>query len=209
MTVFAAVLLLLPFVLAPGASFALTISGAANGDRTAGLRVGLGTSIGIALIATVAGVSGVGLFVASHELIRAWFEIVGGLLLIVFGATPLVKILRTQKRHGSLRSAPRSGRLVAWSFVAVVTNIKALALYVIVVPSVIPGVKPALQEYAVVAAVHIVMLFGWLVLISALVAKAPAIAKRPRIAMALQAVASGVLIVLGVQSCVSGLAALF
>lgn len=61
MTVLAVVLLLLPFVLSPGASFALTLSGAAGGDRTAGLRVGIGTSIGIALIAAVAGLSECGI----------------------------------------------------------------------------------------------------------------------------------------------------
>ena len=79
MTVLAAVVLLLPFVLSPGASFALTLTGATAGDRTAGLRVGIGTSIGIALIAAVAGLSGVGNLVAANELIRAWFETIGGL----------------------------------------------------------------------------------------------------------------------------------
>ncbi|MEO7017476.1 MAG: LysE family transporter [Leifsonia sp.] len=208
MTVFAAVLILLPFVLSPGASFALTIGGAAAGDRAAGLRVGFGTSIGIALIAAVAGISDVGLLVASNELIRAWFEILGGLLLIGFGVMPLVKSWRARRRGGSQRSEQRPVRLVAWGFVAVVTNVKALALYVIVVPSTIPGGTSALEGYATIAAVHIVMLFVWLALVTVLVARVPAIADRPRIAVVLQALASGVLIVLGVQSSVSGLATL-
>ena len=205
MTVAAAVLIILPFVLAPGASFALTISGAAAGDRAAGLRVGLGTSIGIALIAAVAGISGVGLFVASNELIRVWFEIVGGLLLIGFGVRPLMKFWRARTRGGAERSEPRPVRLVAWGFVAVVTNVKALALYVIVVPSNIPGETSAFEGYATIAAVHIVMLLAWLALVTALVTQVPLIADKPRIAIVLQALATGALIVMGVQSSVSGL----
>lgn len=209
MTVLAAVVLLLPFVLSPGASFALTLTGATAGDRTAGLRVGIGTSIGIALIAAVAGLSGVGNLVAANELIRALFETIGGLLLIGFGAMPLLKSWRARKKGGSPRSTTRPSRLLLWSFIAVVTNVKALALYVIVVPSVIPGEKPAIYEYAVVATVHIAMLLGWLALVGALVANVPAIANRPRITTVLQALATGVLVVLGVLSCVAGIATLF
>ena len=205
MTVAAVVLILLPFVLSPGASFALTISGAAAGDRAAGLCVGLGTSIGIALIAAVAGISGVGLFVASNELIRAWFEIIGGLLLIGFGVMPLMQYWLAGARGGAGRREPRPVRLVAWGFVAVVTNVKALTLYVIVVPSNIPGETSALEGYATIAAVHIVMLLAWLALVTVLVTQVPAIADKPRITIVLQALTSGALIVLGVQSSVSGL----
>lgn len=61
----------------------------------------------------------------------------------------------------------------------------------------------------VVAAVHVAMLLGWLALVAALVAKVPAIANRPRIMTVLQAVATGFLVVWGVQSCVAGIATLF
>ncbi|MEV4669966.1 hypothetical protein [Microbacterium sp. LWO12-1.2] len=60
-----------------------------------------------------------------------------------------------------------------------------------------------------VAAVHVAMLLGWLALVAALVAKVPAIANRPRIMTVLQAVATGFLVVWGVQSCVAGIATLF
>jgi threonine/homoserine/homoserine lactone efflux protein len=208
MTILAAALLLLPFVLSPGASFALTVSGAATGDRAAGLRVGLGTALGITLIAAVAGTSGVGVVVASNTLIRAWFEIVGGLLLIAFGAAPLVKTWRARSPAASQRSEPRPVRLVAWGFVAVITNAKALALYVIVVPSTMSAEASPFAGYATIAAVHIALLFVWLALIAVLITRVPAIAHSHRIMMGLQLAASGVLIGLGVHSGISGLVAL-
>ena len=208
MTALSVLLVLLPFVLSPGASFALTVRGAASGDRAAGLRVGLGTAGGTAAIAAVAGISGVGVWVASDTSTRAWFEIVGGVLLVGFGVAPLVRTWRRRRRIGSQPTGVPPGRLVAWALVAVVTNVKALTLYFVVVPSMIPDAASPLGGYAMVAAVHIALLFVWLTLITVLITRVPAISTNPRVTVALQLAASGALIVLGVQSSVSGIFAL-
>ncbi|WP_213817135.1 LysE family translocator [Glaciihabitans sp. dw_435] len=206
MTILSTVLTLLPFVLSPGASFALTVSGAAAGDRTAGLRVGLGTALGIALIATVAGISGIGTVVASNSLIRGWFEIVGGLLLLIFGAVPLRRLWNARNRGEPEQPRTRPVHLIAWGFVAVITNVKALTLYVLVVPPTIPTGASALGGYAIIAIVHIAMLLIWLGLITALITRAPAITNRGLVMVGLQLMASGVLIALGIQSIINGLA---
>ncbi|RKW70465.1 LysE family translocator [Galactobacter caseinivorans] len=195
---------LLPFVLTPGASFALTVNAAATGDRRAGLRVTLGTAMGLALIAAVAGLSGLGAFVASHELIRAWFQLLGGALLFGFGAVPLIKTWRARNRTEPRPSAPHPTRLMGWAFVAVVTNVKALAIYLIVVPPLLSPTAPQLGSYATVAAIHSGMVLLWLCLITALITRTPAIARNPRVTLNLQLASSAALLLLGAQSIATG-----
>jgi threonine/homoserine/homoserine lactone efflux protein len=57
----------LPFVLSPGASFTITVTNAASGDRLSPIKVWAGTAIGIGLIALAAGLSGLGALVVSHQ----------------------------------------------------------------------------------------------------------------------------------------------
>ncbi len=207
MTVLTAFLVLLPFVLSPGASFALAVSGAAAGDRAAGLRVAIGTTAGILVLATVAGISGLGAFVAADAVVRAWFEVTGGVLLVAFGAVPLIRARRARQRGDEARSKARPSRLVIWSFAIVVSNPKALAVYLVVVPPLIPVETSSLGGYLTIAAVHGVMMFAWLGLITVLITRVPAIATRPRITTVLQYVASLMLILLGLQSGYSGITA--
>lgn len=160
------------------------------------------------MIAAATGLSGLGELVADHPVVRAWFEIIGAALLITFGALPLIKAWRARSLAEGRARAARPRRLVAWALVTVVTNAKAWAIYVVVVPPALSAGTPALEGYTWVAAVHIVILFAWLGFLGALITRVPAIATRPRIVVGLQLAASAMLIVMGVQSGASGIWAL-
>lgn len=192
-------------MLTPGASFALTVDAAAAGDRRAGLRVTVGTAAGLALIAVVAGVSGLGTFVASHEPVRAWFQILGGAFLICFGAIPLVKAWTARRRRETERAVHHPTRLMAWAFVVVVTNVKALVIYLILVPPILSPEVPAIGGYVIVATIHSAMVLLWLCLITALITRVPAIATNPRVTLVLRVASSTALLFLGAQSVATGI----
>lgn len=203
MTLVAAIITLLPFVIAPGASFALTLRAATSGDRAAAVRVWAGTSLGLLLIAFVAATTGLGVVVAAEPRIRAAFEVVGGIVLIALAVLPA---LSARRRGASPRPPTQSSasRLVFAALVAVVTNVKALTLYLIVVPPLL-ATGSSLGGFLGFAAVHSVMVLIWLAIVTLLVTRVPAIATSRRIRTALQVIASLVLAWLGVLSIASGL----
>jgi threonine/homoserine/homoserine lactone efflux protein len=160
----------LPFVISPGASFTITVTSAAGGDRRSPIKVWAGTALGISVLALLVTLTGVGGFVAGSPTAQQVFAVVGGAVLILFGALTLRRGLRRGDDHPP--AIPASARLVAWSFLALVTNVKALTLYVVIVPT--TGVRlssPLL--YLMFGAVHITMLLVWLVLVARLVALVP------------------------------------
>jgi threonine/homoserine/homoserine lactone efflux protein len=165
----------LPFVLSPGASFTMTVANAAKGDRLSPVKVWVGTAGGIAIIASVAGLSGLGALVMSHPPIRLIFGIVGGCVLAGFGVFTLVKASqRSPERPGQTTNTTR---LVLWSFAAVMTNVKALSLYVLVVPTISVRGLAGFGLYGCFAAVHMVMQLAWLALVGVAVLRLPGAAR--------------------------------
>ena len=167
------VLTLLPFVVTPGASFTITVSAAADGDRRASLRVWGGTALGIALIAGAAALSGIGDYVESSQTARTVFGLLSGAVLLglAVGAGRRVRAVLV----ADITETRPQQRLVLWAFVALVTNVKALSLYALVLPAALVPGAAGLAAYACSAAVHIVMLLVWLSVVGALVRRTPAL----------------------------------
>lgn len=198
MTVALLVLTAIPFVVSPGASFAITVDAASTGDRLAAVKVWAGTALGIAVVASIAAVSGLGRFFAQHDVARTIFGIVGGVVLVALGVSALVKALRSLRQP--LPVARRSDRYFLWSFFALITNIKALSLYVLVVPglSATPGTGSAV--FFLFAGTHIVLLLVWLTLLSEGVRRIPSVGTSPRVRAGLLGLAAITLIGVGGQA---------
>lgn len=195
----------LPFVVSPGASFMLTVEAAAAGDRRAALRVWIGTAVGISAIAVVAGFSGLAEVVARDSAVRATLRLVGGVVLIAFAVRALLSLRSAASpTQQGLAAAPetrrRPARLVLWAFLAVITNIKALSLYLLVVPSLAAPSLTAASVYVVFTATHLALLFAWLGILASFVCAVPAVARRPRVQVGLRVFAAATLFALGVGS---------
>jgi len=193
-------LTLLPSVLTPGASFTITVGAAVDGDRRASLRVWAGTALGIALIAVAAGVSGVGDYVASSQTARTAFGLVSGAVLVGLALGSGLRA-RAVLTDGVTEARPQR-RLVLCAFLAVITNVKALSLYAVVLPTAVTASTDSLTTFATTAAVHIAMLLAWLTLVGALVRRTPALRRSDRARAALFAVAALALAALGLRSIV-------
>lgn len=193
-------LTLLPFVLAPGASFTITVGAAVDGDRRVPLRVWAGTAQGLALIAVAAAVSGVGDYVAGSPTARTAFGLIGGVVLVGLAVGSGLRA-RSVLTDGVTEARPQQ-RLVLWSFHAVVTNVKALSLYAVVLPTAVTAEMDSFTTFAAAAAVHITMLLAWLTLVGTLVRSTPALRRSARGRAALFAVAALALAALGLRSIV-------
>ena len=197
----------IPFVVSPGASFVLTLEAAVAGDRRAPLGVWIGTALGISIIALIAGLSGLGDIIMRDHVMRVVLRLVGGSILIFFGAASLFKVRKPPSDTGLQTPEPGRHRqrrvhegLTIRAFLIVITNVKALSLYLLIVPTITHGGITGLPLYVAFAATHIVLLFVWLALISCLVFAVPVIARTPVIQVGLRAFAGLALIILGAKS---------
>lgn len=186
----------LPFVISPGASFTITVTSAAGGDRRSPLKVWAGTALGISVLALLVTLTGIGGLVAGSPTAQQVFAVVGGVILIAFGALTLRRGLR--RKDDRQPAVPAPARLIAWSFLALVTNVKALTLYVVVVPTTGAGLSSPLL-YLVFGAVHIAMLLVWLVLVAQLVALGPT-RHSDQVRRVLSALGGTFMVALGAQS---------
>lgn len=185
----------LPFVITPGASFTITITAALNVDKRAPVKVWAGTALGICLIAAIAGFSGLGQLVTDSEAARTSFGIIGGLVLVAIGVASLVKLTRAEE---TAAQNPRpASRLWLWAFLVVVTNVKALSLYVLVVPTIHNAGIDGPMLFAAFAATHVTMLFVWLTFIGLVVGSTPGFLKSSRTRAALLLITALTLIGLG------------
>ena len=196
----------LPFVISPGASFTITVTSVANGDRLSPLKVWAGTAGGIGILAMTAGLTDVGRLVAASPRAQLLLSVAGGCTLIVFGT---ITLLRARRHHQPAATATatdrgRSTRLVLWSAIALITNVKALTLYVLVVPTINVGPNDGLGLYIAFAAVHVTMLLAWLVFIGVAMHRTPAMrSNRARRALAL--LGATVMVILGAYTVAAAL----
>ncbi|QSB05640.1 LysE family translocator [Natronoglycomyces albus] len=153
----------IPFVLSPGASFALTLSHAASGLRLAWLYVMAGTAGGTFVMAFLVGATGLGEALTANLLGRSMLEVTGGAVLICFG---LILLRKGFGRDTEVADAPDTSRLVRWSFVTVVANPKALSLYLVVVPSLASPQLRGLTLLLAFAAIHMGLHTLWLFLVN-------------------------------------------
>lgn len=192
-TILALAAVAVAFVVSPGASFALTVAHARPAQAPAWRRITVGTSAGILVLALVVGATGLSTFLTTHPLLRLALGFVGAAVLIGYGVSICVRALR-QKAELPQATHTVPERLVRWSFLIVMTNPKALALYVLIVPALhIPDLD-GIELTLGFAAVHICLQAAWLCSIHHLVVRIPALADSGRARRRLM-VASGLLMV--------------
>ena len=189
----------LPFVISPGASFTITLGAVAAGDRRGPVKVWAGTSLGAGLIASVAAVTGLGTFIANNATANLVFGVLGGSLLIAFGVVPALR-LYWRRRNGGNGTEPQQKRLVLWSFLVVITNVKALSIYAIVVPTIPQDALSGAALYASFTGIHSVLILLWLSLLGLAVRNVPGLARSPRAQGILVLAASFTMVVLGVRT---------
>jgi threonine/homoserine/homoserine lactone efflux protein len=147
----------LPLVVTPGASFALTVAGAVERTRWIGARIAvcftpLAQTLGDSRLAHLLGY-------------------VGAVVLFALAARVAHSAIRTQSQPDGREPGTRSAS--ARAFMTTIVNPKALAVYLVVVPGVAVSLGQSLRSIGVVFAVtHIVCTFGWLTAVDAAIQRA-------------------------------------
>ena len=191
----------LPFVVSPGASLAITVDATSKGELRAPTKVWAGTSVGIVAVASAAALSGIGSFLDGQPTVRQMFTVVGGAVLMVLGITSGVRAVRSIRRP--MTAFRSSGGLIPWAFVALITNVKALTLYIVVVPHLRGGDLGTGALIPTFAAIHILMLLAWQALLGQVVRRIPRLSTSPPLRACLAGLASASLIAMGAQVLVS------
>ena len=148
-------LIVLPFIMSPGASLILTLSNASTLGIKGVFSVVVGASLGLICHAFIAGF---GLQLASSQpwLLSA-LSIVGKLFLLYMGAKLIYAGYLTYRHNIELKAACG----IKEAFALNVFNAKALSLYFTVVPA---FAGSALSGFVMLAAWHIVLITTWLFL---------------------------------------------
>ena len=182
----------LPLVITPGASFALTVSGAVGGSRRIGARIALGTAAAISLIAAAVCFTPLALTLSDSRLARL-LGYVGAAVLFALAGRVGYSAVRTGRRAGGRQPGARSAS--ARAFLTTIVNPKALAVYLVVVPGVAVSLGQSLRSIGVVFAVtHIAC--GWLTAVDAAIQRARWLGQ-PRSRRVLQLAAAAGLVVTG------------
>jgi threonine/homoserine/homoserine lactone efflux protein len=184
----------LPLVITPGASFALTVSGAVEGSRRIGARIALGTAAAISLIAAAVCFTPLAQTLGDSRLARP-LGYIGAAVLFALAGRVGYSAVRTGHRAGGRQPGARSAS--ARAFLTTIVNPKALAVYLVVVPGVAVSLGQSLRSIGVVFAVtHIACTFGWLTAVDAAIQRARWLGQ-PRSRRVLQLAAAAGLVVTG------------
>ena len=189
----------LPLVVTPGASFALTVAGAVERTRWIGARIAVGTAAAISLIAAAVCFTPLAQTLGDSRLAHL-LGYVGAAVLFALAARVAHSAMRTENRPGAREPGARSAS--ARAFMTTIVNPKALAVYLVVVPGVAVSLGQSLRSIGVVFAVtHIVCTFGWLTAVDAAIQRArwlgqPRSRRVLKLAAAMGLIATGVILLL-------------
>ena len=184
----------LPLVITPGASFALTVSGAVERSRWIGARIASGTAAAIAVIAAAVCYTPLAQTLSDSRLAHL-LGYIGAAVLFALAARVALSAIKAGQRPGAHR--PRAGSALARAFMATIVNPKALTVYLVVMPGVAASLGQSLKTIGVVfAATHILCMFGWLAAVGALIQRARWLGS-PRSRRVLQFAAAAGLVITG------------
>lgn len=151
----------------------------------------------------MAGFSGLGQGIADNDTAHTIFGFVGGVVLIAFGVVSVVRTFRPVSAEES--SGATHPRLVLWSFLAVVTNAKALSLYALFVPTLTETGLSGWRLYTAFALVHVILLLCWLAAVGLVMRVIPVLGRSGTARNVLVALTAVFLVVLGGNSIVHAL----
>lgn len=186
----------IPFVITPGASFTLTVAHAHRTGPPAWRQVTLGTSAGLLVIALAVGTTGLGTFLTSTPALRMGVGLMGAAVLIAYSITICARVFR-EGRGQTDTPTSAVARLARWSFLIAATNPKALALYVLIVPTLAGPELGGLALSMAFAAIHMCLQTAWLCLIHHLAVRIPSLTRSPRARHRLLAMSGILMLCLG------------
>jgi len=188
-------LVVLPLVITPGASFALTVAGAVERSRLIGVRIAAGTAAAISVIAAAVCCTPLAPALSGSRLARP-LACLGAAVLLALAAR--VALSATRAGHQANAAPPRARSAPARAFLATIVNPKALTVYLVVMPAVAASLRQPLKTVGIAFAVtHVICTFGWLTAVDGLIQRASWLGQ-PCSRRALQLAAAAGLAVTGV-----------
>jgi threonine/homoserine/homoserine lactone efflux protein len=189
-------------IVTPGPDTALTVRNALLGGRACGAATALGVSIGLAVWTVAASVGIAALLVASEPAFLA-VKLVGAAYLVYLGAQSLWHAVRGDSAHaGVADAAPRRLTPVAALRQGILNDLgnpKIAVFFTTLLPQFAPSHGPAFFPLLAFGLLFCAMTFAWLVVYSAVVARAGAVLRRPRVRRAMDAVMGAALVAIGAR----------
>jgi threonine/homoserine/homoserine lactone efflux protein len=194
-----------PIVVTPGASFALTVAASAAGVPKAGAHVALGTAGAVAVIAACA--SPLGALVSGSTVLTTALTCAGGGALVVLALRTAAGVLPGRTAVEAADPAPERGTaVVRRAVLATIGNPKALTVYLAIVPAIATAAgRPLPAVGTAFAAIHIAATFAWLGTVGWAVARAPCLTG-PRARRAIRLASAAGLAATGIALAISALA---
>jgi threonine/homoserine/homoserine lactone efflux protein len=185
-------------IVTPGQDTALTVRNTLLGGRRGGTFTAAGVAAGQAVWTLAASAGLAALLVASEPAFFA-VKVVGAAYLVFLGAQSIVHAIRgqatapaTQARELTPRAAFRQG------LVSNLGNPKMAVFFSSLLPQFVPG-TPTFASLFALGLVFCAMTFAWLSFYAAVVERAGAVLRRPRVRRWLDAVTGTVLVALGLR----------
>jgi threonine/homoserine/homoserine lactone efflux protein len=181
-------------IITPGQDTALTIRNTLRGGRRDGVLTACGVATGQVAwaVATSAGLAA--LLVASEPAFRA-LRLFGAAYLVFLGAQSLLRALR---RSAAKPIPPGKRRPYRQGLISNLGNPKMAVFFSSLLPQFVPGTPTFVSLFAL-GIVFCAMTFAWLSLYAAVVERAGAVLRRPRVHRWLDAVTGTVLVALGLR----------
>lgn len=190
-------------IMTPGPDTVVTVRGALAGGWRGGVLTGLGVASGqlVWAVATSAGV--VALLIASEPLFLA-VKYAGAAYLAFLGVQALRAAWRRSPDGGAAAAPARRPRLrpltaYRQGLISDLGNPKMAVFFASLLPQFAPPGPAAFATLLLLGALFAAMTFGWLVLYSAVIARAGDVLRRPRVRRAVEAVTGTLLVGLGVR----------
>ncbi len=183
----------------PGPDQALIMRNALVGGPAAGMRTMLGGVSGLTLHAAAAAL-GISALLATSATAYAALKLVGIAYLLYLG----VRMWRSAGRPGESVPEARGGRPFAQGFVSNALNPKVALFFLTFVPQFLPGSGSTLPTALALSAVFAAIYLAWFTGLIALVGRASAALRRPRVQAWTERVTGSALILFGARLAAAG-----
>jgi threonine/homoserine/homoserine lactone efflux protein len=189
-------------IVTPGPDTALTVRNALFGGWACGAATALGVVIGLAVWTLAASAGVAALLVASEPAFMA-LKLAGAAYLVFLGAQTLLAALRGAARRLADEDATerrlRPATALRQGVLNDLGNPKIAVFFTTLLPQFAPAHGPAFLTLMAFGLLFCTMTLGWLLVYSAVVARAGAALRRPRIRRTMDAIMGAALVALGLR----------
>ena len=185
-------------IVTPGQDTALTVRNSLLGGRRGGTFTAAGVAAGQAVWTLAASAGLAALLVASEPAFLA-VKVIGAAYLVFLGAQSIVHAVRGHVQVTTARGKELTPRAAfRQGLVSNLGNPKMAVFFSSLLPQFVPG-APTFASLFALGIVFCAMTFAWLSLYAAVVERAGAVLRRPRVRRWLDAVTGTVLVALGLR----------